>query len=197
LEKTPARNSALFENRLESRIAQRLMALRTERGLPLEALAIRSGISRATLSRIERCELSPTAAMLTQLCAVYGWTISRLIADAETDSPHMIRAKDQLSWTDPASGYVRRSVSPPSAGLRAELVEVRLPPGAAVSFDKSPIPGLEHHLWMQAGTLDLDVEGTGFRLHAGDCLRYVLTGATQFQCVGKKDARYIIAIVHP
>src|SRR5579871_1162384 len=65
---------------VERRIAARLAALRAEHGWPLEELSERTGISRATLSRIERGELSPTANMLGQLCAAYGWTLSRLIA---------------------------------------------------------------------------------------------------------------------
>src|SRR5687768_2971854 len=69
---------------IERRIARRLARLRVERGWSLEALAERTGISRATLSRIERSELSPTATMLGKLCTVYGWTLSRLMAEAET-----------------------------------------------------------------------------------------------------------------
>jgi transcriptional regulator with XRE-family HTH domain len=182
---------------IEQRIAQRLTALRGERGYSLEALANRSGMSRATLSRLERCELSPTAAMLGKLCTIYGWTMSRLIADAESSSPSVIRAGDQVTWQDPETGYIRRVVSPPGSGLRAELVEVRLRPGTAVSFEASPIPGLEHHLWVLDGTLDLNVEGAQFRLRKGDCLRFVLRGATRFECPGKRSARYVLGIVHP
>ncbi len=50
---------------------------------------------------------------------------------------------------------------------------------------------------MLEGTLDLTVEGKRFRLQAGDCLRYVLNGSTRFECVGKKAARYAVAMVHP
>lgn len=182
---------------LGERIAQRLAALRSDRGWSLEALADRTGISRATLSRIERAELSPTAAMLGRLCTAYGWTLSRLMADAESEPPTLVRAADQLLWTDPETRYKRRVVSPPGSGLRAELVEVQLPPGAKVSFETSPTPGLEHHLWMLDGTLDIAVEGNSFRLSAGDCLRYVLSGPTHFACIGKKAARYVIAIVRP
>jgi transcriptional regulator with XRE-family HTH domain len=178
-------------------IERRLAELRRERGWSLEELAERSGISRATLSRVERSELSPTAAMLTKLCSLYGWTLSRLIADAEGNAPSLVRARDQVRWKDPESGYLRRSVSPPGAGLKGEMVEVRLRPGMAVSFETSPIPGLEHHLWMLEGTLDLEVEGARFRVRAGDCLRYVLRGATRFACSGKKGARYVIAMVRP
>jgi transcriptional regulator with XRE-family HTH domain len=182
---------------IERRIAQRLARLRGDRGWSLDALADRTGISRATLSRLERAELSPTAAMLGTLCTVFGWTLSRLMADAETRPPKVVRAAEQAAWTDPDSGYRRRAVSPPSAGLRGELVEVHMPAGASVSFDASPVAGLEHHLWMLEGSLALEVDGAVFRLRPGDCLRYVLTGSTRFHSTGRREARYLVAIVHP
>lgn len=182
---------------IERRIAQRLARLRAERGWSLEALAERTGISRATLSRLERSELSPTASMLGRLCTIYGWTLSRLMAEAETRSANLVPLDQQTTWTDPESGYRRRVVSPPVPGLRGELVEVHMPAGASVSFDTSPIPGLEHHLWMLDGALTLEVDGAVFHLRAGDCLRYVLAGPTRFQGTGRRAARYLVALVHP
>lgn len=182
---------------LEERIARRLGQLRADRGLTLGALAERTGISRATLSRLERAELSPTAAMLGRLCTAYGWTLSRLMAEAETRPPHLVSAAAQAAWTDPASGYRRRAVSPPAPGLRGELVEVHLPGGASVAFETSPLPGLEHHLYLLAGALSLEVDGSAFELRAGDCLRYALHGASRFENRGKREARYVVAMVHP
>jgi transcriptional regulator with XRE-family HTH domain len=185
------------DTEVERRIAQRLAQLRAERGWSLEALAERTGTSRATLSRLERSELSPTAAMLGKLCAVYGWTLSRLMAEAETRPPNLVRLGEQPEWKDPESGYRRRAVSPPTPGLRGELVEVHMPAGASVEFDASPIPGLEHHLWMLQGSLTLEVEDSLFELRAGDCLRYVLSGPSRFRATGKREARYVVATVHP
>jgi transcriptional regulator with XRE-family HTH domain len=193
----PSSAIAARSEAIESRIAQRLARLRGERGWSLEAVAERTGISRATLSRLERAELSPTAAMLGKLCAAYGWTLSRLMTEAETRPPRVVRAAEQATWKDPESGYRRRIVSPPSPGVRGELVEVQMPAGAAVAFDAAPVAGLEHHLWMLDGLLTLEVDGSVFHLRAGDCLRYVLSGSTRFHCTGKRDARYLVAIVHP
>jgi transcriptional regulator with XRE-family HTH domain len=185
------------DHHLGRRIARRLARLRTEHGWSLDTLAERTGISRATLSRIERSELSPTAAMLGALCSVYGWTLSRLMVDAETQPASLVAAADQPEWRDPESGYGRRIVSPPGPGLRGELVEVRIPAGATVSFDAAPIAGLEHHLWMLEGLLTLDVAGSVFHLGAGDCLRYVLAGPSRFHNPGRREARYVIAMVRP
>jgi len=194
---TSARSSAASDVDIERRIAQQLATLRAEHGWSLDALAERTGISRATLSRLERSELSPTAAMLGTLCTAYGWTLSRLMAEAETQPPNLVPSAQQATWTDPESRYRRRIVSPPAPGLRGELVEVHLPAGAIVSFPTAPIAGLEHHLWMLHGALTLVVDGVTFRVRTGDCLRYVLNGPTRFQSTGKRGARYLIAMVRP
>jgi transcriptional regulator with XRE-family HTH domain len=193
----PAAAASAAHRAVERRIARRLSRLRAERGWSLDIVADRTGISRATLSRLERAELSPTAAMLGRLCTSYGWTLSRLMADAETRPPSVVRAAEQAAWTDPDTGYRRRALSPPAAGLRGELVEVHVPAGAVVSFEASPVAGLEHHLWLLEGALALEVDGSVFRLRPGDCLRYVLTGSTRFHSTGTREARYLVAIVHP
>jgi transcriptional regulator with XRE-family HTH domain len=193
----PASAPSSPDQDVQHRLGRRLATLRTERGWSLDTLAERTGISRATLSRIERGELSPTAAMLGRLCSAYGWTLSRLIAEAETPAASLISAQDQIEWTDPESRYRRRIVSPPAPALRGELVEVHVPAGATVTFDTSPVPALEHHLWMIEGALTLDVEGSVFNLRPGDCLRYVLNGPTRFQAAGRRGARYLVAVVRP
>ncbi len=181
---------------VEDRLSARLAALRTERGLSLDDLAEHSGLSRATLSRIERAETSPTAAQLGRLCVVYGWTLSRLMAAAEAEPPRLIRAGDQPRWTDPETGFTRRVVSPPAPGLAMELTEAMLPEGARLSYAAAPVPGMEQHILLREGRLDLAFEGTVHRLAPGDCLRLKLTGGTAFHSLGPGPARYLIAICH-
>lgn len=180
---------------VEARLAARLAELRATRSWSLDALAARTGISRATLSRLERGEISPTAAMLGRLCAAYGWTLSRLMAEAEAGPPHLLRAGDQPRWKDPETGFRRRAVSPPLDGLRAELVEGVLPAGATIAYDAPPVVGQEQHVWVFEGRLDLEIDGVVHRLDTGDCLRYRLLGPTRFTCPGPAPVRYLVAIV--
>jgi len=193
----PSSDAQASTDSIDLRISRRLAALRAEHGWSLDVLADRTGISRATLSRLERSELSPTAVMLGTLCAQYGWTLSRLMAEAESGPPSVVRASEQAIWKDPASGYVRRIISPPHPQLKGEMVEVSLPAGASVSYDSSPVPGLEHHLWMLQGVVDIEINGTTVRVEKGDCARYALSGRSRFECRGKRSARYVIALVHP
>ncbi len=182
---------------LERRLAARLAALRTERALSLDDLAARTGISRATLSRIERAEVSPTAAQLGRLAFAFGWTLSRLMAAAEAEPPMLLRLADQAVWTDPETGFRRRIVSPPGAGLRIEMIEGELPAGAAVDYPGPPVAGMEQHIVMLAGRLDFTIGGATHRLARGDCLRAVLRGPTRLHAPGPGSARYLIAISPP
>ncbi len=181
----------------ENKLVQRLAALRESRGWSLEELATQSGISRATLSRLERGETSPTAALLGKLCAVYGLPMSRLIAEVEEQGAQLIRAADQPVWTDAATGFMRRMVSPPVKGMRAELIEGRLPAGAVIDYPQPPVRGLEQHIWLLDGQLDYTLDGVTYRLAAGDCLRFRLFGPTRFTCPADSGAHYLIAICEP
>lgn len=182
---------------VDARLGVRLAELRAERGWSLGELAERSGVSRSTLSRAERAEISPTASLLNRLCGVYGRTMSQLLSEVEEEPALLVRAADQAVWEDRASGFVRRSVSPPHAGLRGELVEGRLASGADIAYDRPPVPGLEQHIWVLDGRLEVTAQDTGHRLDAGDCLRLRVWGPTRFRSTGPEDARYVLAVVLP
>ncbi|MEV1061970.1 XRE family transcriptional regulator [Streptomyces sp. NPDC050263] len=182
---------------VDARLAARLAELRAERGWSLGELAERSGISRSTLSRAERAEISPTASLLNRLCHVYGRTMSRLLGEVEAEPAPLVRAGEQSVWADRASGFVRRSVSPPHPALRAELVEGRLAVGADLRYDRPPVAGLEQHIWVLDGVLAVTAQGAEHRLDAGDCLRLRVWGPTRFRCVGDAETRYALAVVLP
>src|SRR4030081_1166445 len=102
---------------LNQRIAERVRELRTAQNLSLDALATKSGVSRSMISLIERGESSPTAVVLEKLAAGLGVMLASLFdapaaASQPPRGPGAPRA-DQPQWQDPASGYLRRNVSPP------------------------------------------------------------------------------------
>ena len=182
---------------LDTRLAQRLATLRTERNWSLDELSQATGISRATLSRLERGETSPTASLLGKLCSAYGMTMSRLLAELEQQSAKLIPLAAQLIWVDPETGFQRRLVSPPSRDFRMEMLEGTLPAGAVISYENAPVRGMEQHMWMLEGLLDYTVDGVEYRMHPGDCLRFHLFGATRFSCPGPAAARYLVLICEP
>ena len=65
------------------RIAARLRLERDSRGWSLADLAERSGVSKATISKIEREEVSPTAVILVRLAGAFDLTLAGLLLRAE------------------------------------------------------------------------------------------------------------------
>lgn len=182
---------------VDARLAARLAELRAQHGWSLGELAERSGISRSTLSRAERAEISPTASLLNRLCHVYGRTMSRLLGEVEAEPAPLVRAGEQPVWEDRTSGFVRRSVSPPHPALRGELVEGRLAVGADIAYDRPPVTGLEQHIWVLEGALAVTCDEVERRLEAGDCLRLRVWGPTRFRCAGDTGTRYLLTVVLP
>jgi len=185
----------LHETDTDRRLARRLKGLRIERSWSLDELAGRSAVSRATLSRLENAEVSPTAHVLGKLCAAYWLTMSRLMGMVEADFAPLVRRSDQMVWSDASIGFRRRSLSPPAQPLAGEALECELDPGARIAYDAPPRPGLEHHLIMLEGRLNVSLDGRDHDLLPGDCLRYQLFGRSAFATGGKCGARYILFIV--
>jgi transcriptional regulator with XRE-family HTH domain len=176
-------------------IAHRLKELRAERGWSLDDLARRSTVSRATLSRLENAEVSPTASVLNKLCSAYGLTMSRLLYLVENDFVPLIRRDAQAIWIDRTSGFRRRSVSPPAQALAGEVLECELEAGTSVTYDRPPREGLEHHLLLLEGQLEISLNGRTYELRPGDCLRYQLFGPSAFATPAQCAARYLLFVV--
>ncbi|GAB1575664.1 helix-turn-helix domain-containing protein [Bordetella petrii] len=188
-------NATSAADPIDRQIAQRLRALRAERGWSLDDLAGRCQVSRATLSRLENAAVSPTASVLGKLSAAYGLTLSRLMRLVEDDYAPLLARADQPVWMDASIGFERRSVSPPAQRLAGEVLECTLAPGAHIAYSAPPRPGLEHHLLLLEGRLQVTIEGRTHALRPGDCLRYQLSGASAFDTPARSGARYLLFIV--
>src|ERR1700755_3251155 len=107
---------SLAESDIDNRIGARIRPFRATRSLTLEALAGLAEVSRAMLSRIERGESSPTAQLLNKVCGGLGETLSALFAEATAAASPLSRREDQPVWRDPATQYLRRTISPMGTG---------------------------------------------------------------------------------
>jgi transcriptional regulator with XRE-family HTH domain len=176
-------------------LATRIARLRREAGLTLDGLAEVSGVSRAMISKVERGEASPTATVLAKFANAFGVSLSSLFGEAETrqGSPFSPRAA-QGEWRDPATGYLRRHVSPRGLGSAMEIVEVSLPAGERVMFDNcAPLP-LAQFVWLLEGELEMSVSGVSTGMSPGDCLHMRLDQPIAFHNPGKAPARYAVVI---
>ena len=184
---------------LNQRIAERVRELRAGQGLSLEALASKSGVSRSMISVIERGESSATAVVLEKLAAGLGVMLASLFdapaaAGPVSRSP-MARRDEQPQWRDPASGYLRRNVSPPGVPQPMQIVEVQFPAGGRVAFETGPRDVLVHQqVWVLDGAIDVTLGTERHRLREGDCLAMQLDRPTMFHNPTRKPARYAVVI---
>jgi transcriptional regulator with XRE-family HTH domain len=175
-------------------LAARIRLERESRGWSLAQLAARSGVSRAMISRIERGEASPTAALLGRLSGAFSLTLSTLLARAELGGGRLLRAAEQPQWRDPTTGYLRRQVSPTS-DLPLELVRVELPAGASVSFPASAYAFLRQLIWVIQGRLTFTEGPVVHEMNAGDCLALGPPSDCTFRNRGRAACVYLVALV--
>jgi len=175
-------------------IARRLRDERARRGWTLDQLAQRASVSKAMLSKLERSEASPTAALLGRISGALGMTLSTLLAAADAPGARLVRRADQPTWRDPDTGYLRRQVSPLS-DLPVQLIEVEFPPGAEVAYPAAAFAFIRQAIWVITGNLDFAEGAHLHRLRPGDCLELGAAADCVFTNRGRAPCRYLVAVV--
>lgn len=184
------------ETNINAQIGARVRQLRMQRGLSIEGLAEASGVSRSMISLIERAETSPTAVLLEKLAAALDTTLAGLFEKPGADADPVSRRADQTVWRDPASGYLRRNVSPGGYPTPIQIVEVDFPPQAHVAYESGGRrPVIHHQVWVLQGEIEVTVGEERHELRQGDCLAFVLDKPTAYRNPTDRLARYAVVIV--
>jgi transcriptional regulator with XRE-family HTH domain len=182
-------------SRLSLHIARRVRELRASGGLSLDELAGRCGVSRSMISLIERGESSPTAVVLEKLAVGLSVSLASLFETPEASADPVSRRADQLQWPDPASGYLRRNVSPSGYDSPIQIVEVDFPPGARVAYETGPRhPRMYQQVWVLEGRIELRLGEQRHLLDAGDCMAMQLDRPLSFHNPTRKPARYAVVL---
>ena len=177
---------------IDQQVAARVRALRATRDWSLAQLADASGVSRAMLSKIERGEVSATAALLSRIAAALLVPLSDLLTPPQPPRS-LQRRSERPRWQDPQTGFVRETVTPPLTGSAVEIVEVELPPHARVDY-RMPAPAqYTQHLLVLAGSVRVHQDGAQ-DLARGDALHMVPVGDFAFENPGGSPARYLVVM---
>jgi transcriptional regulator with XRE-family HTH domain len=175
------------------RLAHRIKLERDSRGWSLAELAERSAVSKATISKIERAEVSPTAVVLVRLASAFDLTLAGLMLRAESQRGRLSRNGEQPVWRDPETGYVRKQVfSRPDHPL--ELVRVELPAKQHVTLPAASYAHIRQLAWVQAGNLVITEGSERHELATGDCLGFGSPADTTFANEGNSTCVYVVAL---
>jgi transcriptional regulator with XRE-family HTH domain len=178
---------------ISNRLALRLRLERDSRGWSLADLAERSGVSKATISKIERAEVSPTAVVLVRLASAFDLTMAGLMLRAEGQGDRLSKASEQPVWRDPETGYLRRQVfNRPDHPI--EIVRVELPARQRVTLPASSYAHIRQVLWVLAGALVIIEGGERHLLGTGDCLGFGPPAEVTFANESAAPCTYVVAL---
>lgn len=181
-------------------LADRLRKERELRRWSIDELAGQSGVSRAMISKIERGESSPTATLLGRLSGAFNLTTSQLLHQVERDAGvgrgRLNRVAAQWLWQDPATGFIRRLLTPSAADGPLELIWGELPGGTKIAYPAEAYRFIEdQQIVVCEGNLEFSQGGARFDLGPGDCLRLGPPEDCQFHNPGTGICRYIVAVL--
>lgn len=177
-----------------TRLSQRLKNEREARGWSLAKLSSRAGVSRAMISKIERCEVSATATLLAKIGQAFDMSLPALFAPSEMPLSPLTRLAEQTVWRDPASLYERRAVAVSTANRPLDIVAVDFPAFAHVLFDSQNEGTIAQYVWLLEGRMRISLAADVHDLAQGDCLFMRLNTPLAFHNPGPSPARYAVIL---
>jgi transcriptional regulator with XRE-family HTH domain len=173
------------------KIGANLRALRARRNLSVVALAERSGVARATLTRLEAGQGNPTIDTLYALSDALGAALSDLIGEPTTAHVEVLRAGEGTQVTGSVSARLLDRV----LGHRlAELYQVSF---ATRARHAKPHPaGVIESLIVTSGRLRTGPEADPVELGPGDFARFSGDVPHLYQALGG-PAHGVLVMAHP
>jgi quercetin dioxygenase-like cupin family protein/DNA-binding XRE family transcriptional regulator len=153
-------------------IGPKIRELRLQRGLSLQQLADRSGVSPAAIHKIERNGMVPTIATLMKLAVALNRPVSFLIDEATPDGPVALTSTGagRPVFTS-KSGLTLTSITGPYGRFYLAGAAATFEPHASSGETPMEHPG-EELIYLLQGSLEVHVAGETFRLRPGDAIHF-------------------------
>lgn len=165
-----------------------LRRLRSKRGLSLERLARRSGVSRAMLSQIELGQSAPTINLLWKVARALDVPFSNLIERSNANPPAVLPARSGRLLTNQDGSFSSRALFPiDDHRRRMEFYELRLK-GKGEELAHPHPPGTIENLVVTAGAVEIEVDRVGHRLEVGDAIVFGADVPHAYRNLGGSEA---------
>lgn len=148
-----------------------LRRLRVRRGLSLEKLAQKSGVSRAMLGQIELGQSAPTINVLWKIARALDVTFATLIQAREAGGTVLLKRPQTKVLTSQNGQFSSRALFPFDGPRRAEFYELRL---AAHSTEEAEAhaPGTVENLIVSEGAVEVRIGDENYKLETGDAILF-------------------------
>ena len=104
----------------------------------------------------------------------------------------MRRMADATEWHDPATGYHRRQITGPR--FPTDIAEVRLPPGASVSYPAASLAFQREAVWVLDGRLTFHEGEAVHELNPGDSIEVDQPVPCVFANTSDAECRYAVIL---
>jgi transcriptional regulator with XRE-family HTH domain len=173
------------------RFGARVRTARQRQGLTLDALAAAAGISRATLSNLERGEHSPSLTAATNVARALRVSLAELLGDEDRRPVVTIPKGERLVFRDPVTGIERQLLSPAFAGRGIEFIRATLPPFTATDDLRPYHPAIDKYVLVEAGTLQIVVGAEPHLLQEGDAFYFRASVSHRFENPNSERCSYL------
>jgi len=172
-------------------VGSHIRHLRQARGLPIKALAERSGLSIALISQIERGISSASVRVLAKLADGLDVAISDMfeqgLNQAGPDSV-IVRKKDHQRIELNRSGITKQLLTPFHTEPRLDIYLMTIEPGGSSSDEDFTHQGEEAGVVLEGG-MELFVDSKLYVLGEGDSFRFASSRPHRYLNAGRKSAR--------
>lgn len=152
-------------------VGGRLRETRQGRGLTLDDVARRAGVTKSFVSAVERGETSPSIGSLYRLCEALGLAVAGLFETPPNPESNVVRRADVRGVSFGGEG-VEILVLTPRAERRAQVIETHVAPGGSPGPEPWSHSGDLIIATVLEGSLEFRFEDRTTVLEAGDTMSY-------------------------
>ena len=177
-------------------LARNLRRLRAARGLTLDELARRAGISRSMLIQIEQQRVNPTLATLVRLGQALDVGLAELVELGRQRRVRVISRDDVVElWSSPGGGSGRLLVGSDQLD-HIEFWDWRLEPGD-VHRAEAHAAGTAEIIHVLDGELALEVDGESHAVSASDSVIFSADADHSYGNKGTRPLRVVMIVITP
>ncbi len=189
-----------FDDAFLERLGSEVRRLRKQRGLTLDQMVERSGVSAGALSQLERGYGNPELGTLVRVAHALGVSAASMLTSSPERSPVVRRSERRRLTMHPEGGNELLEgvfeLLTPGLDHQLEVIWLEIPPGSSTEANPYLHGGEEVGVILE-GAHEVHVAGETYLLEAGDSITYPSTVPHWYRNPGPGVTRAIWIITPP
>jgi transcriptional regulator with XRE-family HTH domain len=181
-------------DRTVSELGAKVARARTERGWSLAQLAQRSGVSAATVHKIEKNGMTPTIATLMKIAAALGKSVAHFVDEPATPDVNVIRGGERARVYTSKRGLELRNLAGRYGGFAMAGAEAVVEPRADSGPTPMNHPGEELVIVLE-GSMEFEVDGACHTVEEGDSIHFRALRPHSWRNPSDEPARLVWLVV--